>query len=102
MELKLCGIGLVQANLHTVKSFKILDEYINAALKTARYDKIDEGCRVYAELPSFPGAWAEGGTAEAAAEDLRRVLRGWIELQLERGQSLPRLQGVETPQLIAA
>jgi predicted RNase H-like HicB family nuclease len=85
-----------------VRSFKLLDDYIDAALKTARFEKIDNGKRVYAEVRGFPGAWADGQTREEATKTLRQVLKGWIELQLERGQPLPRLRGVQTPQLASA
>ncbi len=80
----------------------MLDEYIDAALNTARFDTIDNGTRVYVELPQFAGAWADGKTCDDATKTLRHVLRGWIELQLERGQPLPRLRGVATPQLASA
>jgi len=82
-----------------MRSFKLLDDYIDAALRTARYEKIDSRTRVYAQLREFPGASADGKTREEAAKTLRQVLKGWIELQLERGQPLPRLKGVQTPQL---
>jgi predicted RNase H-like HicB family nuclease len=79
-----------------VRSFKLLDDYIDAALRTARYEKIDNDTSVYAEVRDFPGAWANGKTREEVTKTLRQVLKGWIELQLERGQPLPRLKGVQT------
>lgn len=85
-----------------MRSFKLLNDYIDAALKTARFETIDKGTRVYAELPQFRGAWADGKTRDEVAKTLRQVLKGWIELQLERGQPLPRLKGVQTPQLASA
>jgi predicted RNase H-like HicB family nuclease len=85
-----------------VRPFKLLDDYIDAAVKTARFEKIEKGTRVYAELPQFPGAWAAAKTRDEASKTLRQVLKGWIELQLERGQPLPRLKGVHTPQLASA
>ena len=69
-----------------------LDAYIEAALKTARYEKIDNGTRVYAELPDFRGAWADGDTRGEVSNSLRDVLRGWIKIQLERGRPLPPLK----------
>ena len=84
-----------------MRSFKLLDDYIAAALKTATYEKIDNG-KVYAEVRDFPGAWADGKTRDDATKALRQVLKGWIELQLERGQQLPRSKGVQTPQLVSA
>ena len=85
-----------------MRSFKLLDDYIDAALRTARYEKIDNGTRVYAELRGFPGAWADGKTRDEATKTLRQVLEGWVELPLKRGQPLPRLRGVQTPQLESA
>jgi predicted RNase H-like HicB family nuclease len=93
---------VAKAILQFVKSFKTLDRYIEAALETARYEKIEKGTKVYAELPAFRGAWADARTREAAKNELRRVLRGWIELQVERGQPLPLLKGVRPPQLALA
>jgi predicted RNase H-like HicB family nuclease len=81
-----------------VKSFKLFDDYVEAALQTARYQKIEDGTRVYADVPDFPGAWADGRTRNEATKTLRQVLRGWVELQLERGQSVPKLKGVQRPQ----
>jgi predicted RNase H-like HicB family nuclease len=91
-----------QAILPSVKSFKILDDYIEAALETARYEKIEKGTKVYAEIPAFRGAWADGKTREAARRELRQVLRGWIEIQLERGQPLPAVKGIRKPNLTFA
>ena len=85
-----------------MKSPELLDHYIEAALKTARYEKIESGTRVYTDLPDFPGAWADGTTRDEANRSLRQVLRGWIELQLERGHPLPKLKRVQTPQLSLA
>ena len=85
-----------------MKSPELLDHYIEAALKTARCERIESGTRVYMELPDFPGAWADGNTRDEANTSLRQVLRGWIELQLERGHPLPKLKRVQTPQLSLA
>ena len=85
-----------------MRSFKLLDQYIDAALRAAKFETIDNGTKVYAEVPQFAGAWADGETRDEAAKTLRQVLRGWIEMELERGRALPRLRGVETPQLVSA
>jgi predicted RNase H-like HicB family nuclease len=85
-----------------VKSPKLLEDYIEAALKTAQYEKIENGTRVYAELPAFRGAWADGDTRSEVTRLLRQALKGWIELELERGHPLPPLKRVQTPQLSLA
>ncbi len=54
-----------------MKSFKNLAAYIEAALETARFEKIEQGTRVYAEIPAFRGVWADGRTRKEAGEQLR-------------------------------
>lgn len=85
-----------------MKSFRNLGEYIEAALATARYEKIEGGKKVYVEIPGFRGAWADGRTQKQATVELREVLKGWIDLQLERGQPLPSVNGVMPPELSLA
>ena len=75
---------------------------MDAALATARYEKIEGGKKVFGEIPGFRGAWADGRTQKQAAVDLREVLKGWIDLQLERGQPLPNVNGVMPPELSLA
>ena len=76
-----------------MKTFKTLDEYINAAVSTARFQRIEAGRKVYVEVPGFRGVWAQGNTRPEAVKELRDVLKGWIELQLERGGELPPVKG---------
>jgi predicted RNase H-like HicB family nuclease len=85
-----------------VKTFRTLDEYIKAAVSTARFERIEAGKKVYAELPGFRGVWAEGRTRQEAIRELRQVLSGWIELQMERGHELPRVKGARFERLTFA
>ena len=61
--------------------------------------EIEEGKTVYAEIPGFSGVWASGSTREETAAELRQVLQGWIDLQLERNQALPEIHGIRPPQV---
>ncbi|MGH9872663.1 MAG: type II toxin-antitoxin system HicB family antitoxin [Pyrinomonadaceae bacterium] len=76
-----------------MKTFKTLDDYIDAALATARFERIEGGQKVYAEIPTCRGVWAQARTRQQVKEELRQVLKGWIELQLERGGDLPPIKG---------
>ena len=40
----------------TMKTFTDLDAYIDAAMAEARYEPIEGGKAVYAEIPGFEGA----------------------------------------------
>jgi predicted RNase H-like HicB family nuclease len=85
-----------------VKTFKRLDDYIDAAITTARFERIESGQKVYAEIPAFRGVWAQGRTREEVRQELRNVLRGWIELQMERGEDLPSIKGLTFKELTFA
>jgi predicted RNase H-like HicB family nuclease len=85
-----------------VKRFKTLEDYVSAALATARFEKIENGQKVYAEIPAFRGVWAQGHTREDAISELRETLEGWVELQLERGQELPSVNGMKFEELTFA
>lgn len=72
-----------------------LDEYIIAAVARAVFEKINGGQTIYAEIPGFKGVWAQASTRQEAIKELRQVLRGWIELQLERGYEVPPVDGAK-------
>lgn len=85
-----------------MKRFNKLDDYIDAALTTARFEKIDRGQIIYAEIPAFRGVWARGQTRQQVKEELRNVLKGWIELEIERGSELPSVKGATFTELTFA
>lgn len=69
----------------------MLMEYIQEALKRARYEIIDDEEPYYGEVPELPGVWATGKTLEACRENLREVIEGWIIVRLQKGLELPPL-----------
>lgn len=64
----------------------MLSSYVRAAMHRARYEKLEDGPEAgfWAEIPDCPGTWATGPTLEAARDELRSVLEGWIEIKLRR------------------
>ena len=79
-----------------------LDEYVTAAIAIAKFEKMEGGRTIYAEVPGFRGVWSQGSTRQEVIEELRQVLRGWIELQLERGCELPSINGAKLEELTFA
>ena len=76
-----------------MRTFKTVEEYVEAAVGLARFEKLEEG-NVYTEIPGFRGVWAEGQTRAQAKAELHDVLEAWIELRIERGLSLPEVRGM--------
>lgn len=64
-------------------------EFIQAALKHAKYEIIDDEHPFYAEIPKLPGVWASGNSFEACRETLIEVLEGWILVKIKNGQEIP-------------
>ena len=78
----------------------MLTDYVNAALKRANYERLEEDEGWFASIPDFPGLWASGKTIEATRDELKSVLEGWIILGLRHGEKLPFLDGIDlTPEL---
>ena len=73
----------------------MLTEYINAAMRHARYEILPENGGYYGEIPELPGVWANADTLEACREELREVLEGWVVLSIHKNLPLPVIDGIE-------
>lgn len=69
----------------------MLIEYIEAALKKAHYEIIDDEEPFYGEIPGFKGIWATGKTLEECRKNLKEVLEGWILLSIQKKLPLPKI-----------
>ncbi|MBI4383018.1 MAG: type II toxin-antitoxin system HicB family antitoxin [Nitrospinae bacterium] len=66
-------------------------EYVNEALKRARYEMIEDKEPFYGEVAGLKGVWATGKTLEGCRERLGEVLDGWIAVRLKKGLRIPFL-----------
>jgi predicted RNase H-like HicB family nuclease len=71
----------------------MLTEYIEAALKRANYETLDDGT-FYGEVPELQGLYANAPTLEACQEELKDSLSEWIVLGLQLGHTMPVLDGI--------
>jgi len=71
----------------------MFSEYIQAALKLAEYDTLEDGSYV-ATVEGLQGVIAIGDSIEECRRDLIEVIEGWIVLRLKLGDSIPPLQGI--------
>lgn len=73
----------------------MLTEYIQAALRHARYEILPDDQSYYGEIAECQGVWANAETLEKCREELREVLEEWITLGLALGNPLPSIDGLE-------
>ena len=78
----------------------MLTEYIDEALRRARYELIeDEETPYYGEVSELPGVWASGRTLEGCRRELKEVIEGWILVSVRRSLALPRLGSAEITEI---
>ena len=71
----------------------MFSEYIQAALKLAEYDTLEDGSYV-ATVEGLQGVIGIGDSVEECRRDLIEVIEGWIVLRLKLGDSIPPIQGI--------
>ena len=58
----------------------MLSQYIQAALRKAKYEILEDDGTFYGEIPEFQGVWANAATLEDCRNELAEVLEEWIFL----------------------
>jgi predicted RNase H-like HicB family nuclease len=69
-------------------------EYVQSAMRLARYDILAEGEGYFGEIPGFQGVYADEQTLEKCREELQSVLEDWILLRISRNLTLPTVNGL--------
>ncbi|MEA1964039.1 MAG: type II toxin-antitoxin system HicB family antitoxin [Candidatus Aerophobetes bacterium] len=69
----------------------MLTEYIEEALKRARYEIIDDEEPYYGEVPELRGVWATGKTLEEYRKNLKEVIEGWLVISIKKALPIPQL-----------
>ena len=72
----------------------MLFEYIQAALESADYKKLDNGTW-FAEISGFEGVWANRNTVEECRRELMEVLEEWLILKVRDGDPIPKVKEIE-------
>jgi predicted RNase H-like HicB family nuclease len=77
----------------------MLIEYVEEALRRARYEIIDDEEPYYGEIEELRGVWATGKTLEECRNNLKDVIEGWILLSIKRGLPIPKLGDFEIKEI---
>ena len=73
----------------------MLTEYVQAALRGAKYEILSDDGSYYGEIPGFQGVYAHAGTLEECREELREVLEEWILFRVSRNLGVPVAEGID-------
>jgi predicted RNase H-like HicB family nuclease len=77
----------------------MLIEYVEEALRRARYEIIDDEEPYYGEIEELRGVWATGKTLEECRNNLKDVIEGWILLSIKKGLPIPKLGDFEIKEI---
>ncbi|HXH70109.1 MAG TPA: type II toxin-antitoxin system HicB family antitoxin [Pyrinomonadaceae bacterium] len=72
----------------------MLSQYIQAAMRQAKYEILSDDGSFYGEIPDFQGVYANAETLEDCRNELAEVLEEWIFFRLSRNLSLPIVNGL--------
>lgn len=73
----------------------MLSQYIQAAMREAKYEILSDDGSFYGEIPDFQGVYANAATLEECREELAEVLEEWIFLHLADNTPLPIINGLK-------
>jgi len=73
----------------------MLLEYVQAALRHAKYEILTGEGTYYGEIPQCRGVYANAAGLEDCREQLREVLEEWILFRVHRNLPLPVIDGIE-------
>ena len=73
----------------------MLTEYLQAAMRHARYEILSDNGSFYGEIPGFVGVYANSRTLELCREEMEEVLDEWVLFRVSRNLPLPVVDGLE-------
>jgi len=73
----------------------MLTEYIEAAMRKARYEILSDDNTFYGCIPGFEGVYANAGDLEGCRSELKEVLEEWILLGISRHSPPPVVDGIQ-------
>jgi predicted RNase H-like HicB family nuclease len=75
--------------------FTMLLEYIQAALRHAKYEILPDDSSYYGEISACNGVYANAKTLEDCREELREVLEEWVLFRIHKNLPLPVIDTIE-------
>jgi hypothetical protein len=70
-------------------------DYIQAAMRRAKYDVLPDGEGFFGEIAGFRGLWANAPTLEACRNELLDTLQDWMLIRMENRLRLPVIDGID-------
>ena len=79
----------------------MLTEYVDAAMRKARFEFIPGERTYFGKIPGFKGLWASGASRKECETRLRECLEDWIVLSLRMNMKLPVMGKISLNETLA-
>jgi predicted RNase H-like HicB family nuclease len=90
--------GLEQISLskltERVKLDLMLSQYLQAAMRHAKYEILEDDKSFYGEIPGFQGVLANAENLEDCRTQLEEVLEEWLFFRISRNLEIPVVDGI--------
>ena len=73
----------------------MLTEYLQAAMRHAHYERLEEAQAYYGEIPKCRGVYAHAETLEECREELAGTLEDWVLFRIHQHLGVPQIEGIE-------
>jgi predicted RNase H-like HicB family nuclease len=71
----------------------MIRQYIDAAMRRAKYEILAEDSTYYGEIPELDGVYANAATLEACRDELEEVVEEWVLFRVSRSLAVPAIDG---------
>lgn len=68
--------------------------YLQAGMRHARYEILQDDQSFYGEIAECPGVYANAPTLERCREELEEVLEEWVLFRIHKNLPLPEIDGI--------
>jgi predicted RNase H-like HicB family nuclease len=72
----------------------MLTEYIQAAMRRAKYEIVEDDNSYYGHIPGIRGLWANAATLEDCRAQLEQALEDWLVLSIADHSPIPEMNGI--------
>ena len=72
----------------------MLNEFLQAAIKSAKYEILEDDGSIYAEIPACQGVYSKADTFEECRSNLIEVLEEWIFVRLRLNKFIPIIENI--------
>ena len=73
----------------------MLTEYLNAAMRHAHYEILEDDGTYYGEIHECCGVYANASSLENCRDELAEVLEDWLLFRIHKHLVLPKIDGLE-------